>query len=67
MQMQEIRGLAKDLGIKTSRMSKAGLIQEIQLNEGNFNCFASAANGECDQSQCAWRNDCFTAAKKISG
>lgn len=65
MQMQEIRGLAKNLGIKTSRMSKAGLIQQIQLNEGNFNCFASAVNGECDQSQCTWRNDCFTAAKKI--
>lgn len=65
--MQEIRGLAKNLGIKTSRMSKAGLIQQIQLNEGNFNCFASAVNGECDQLQCAWRNDCFTAAKKIHG
>ncbi len=65
MQMQEIRGLAKNLGIKTSRMSKAGLIQQIQLNEGNFNCFASAVNGECDQLQCAWRNDCFAAAKKI--
>lgn len=65
MQMQEIRGLAKNLGIKTSRMSKAGLIQQIQLNEGNFNCFASAVNGECDQSQCTWLNDCFTAAKKI--
>lgn len=63
--MQEIRGLAKNLGIKTSRMSKAGLIQQIQLNEGNFNCFASAVNGECDQLQCAWRNDCFAAAKKI--
>lgn len=67
MQMQEIRGMAKNLGIKTSRMSKAGLIQAIQINEGNFNCFASAANGECDQSQCVWRNDCFNAAKKISG
>lgn len=65
--MQEIRGLAKNLGIKTSRMSKAGLIREIQINEGNFNCFASAVNGECDQSQCVWRNDCFVAAEKISG
>ena len=49
MNMQEIRGLAKNLGIKTSRMSKLNLIQEIQLSEGNFNCFASAAGGECDQ------------------
>ena len=65
MNMQEIRVLAKDLGIKTSRMSKMGLIQSIQQSEGNFNCFASAMNGECDQSKCKWRDDCFTAAKKL--
>jgi len=65
MKMQEIRLLAKDFGIKTSRMSKMQLIQSIQLNEGNFSCFASAANGECDQSKCIWRDDCFAAAKKL--
>lgn len=65
MNMQEIRGLAKDLGIKTSRMSKLNLIQTIQLAEGNFNCFASAIDGECDQQACIWRGDCFAAAKKL--
>ncbi|WP_197722165.1 SAP domain-containing protein [Sulfuriflexus mobilis] len=65
MNMQEIRSVAKDFGIKTGRMSKVQLIQTIQLNEGNFNCFASAVDGECDQSQCKWREDCFAAAKKL--
>ncbi len=64
MNMQEIRVLAKGMGIKTARMSKVNLIQSIQLAEGNFNCFASALNGECDQLQCKWRDDCFKAAKK---
>ena len=64
MNMQEIRLLAKNIGIKTSRQSKAGLIQSIQLTEGNFNCFASAINGECDQLKCLWRDDCFAVAKK---
>lgn len=63
--MQNIRERAKDFGIKTSRMSKSNLIQAIQLSEGNFNCFASAIDGECDQMGCTWRKDCFTSAKKL--
>lgn len=65
MKIQEIRELAKDYNINTARMSKMKLIQEIQLSEGNFNCFASAIDGECDQMDCKWREDCFTAAKKL--
>lgn len=63
--MQEIRVLAKDMGIKSARMSKVSLVQAIQLTEGNFSCFASASNGECDQLQCLWRDDCFMSAKKL--
>jgi len=65
MNMQEIKDRAKDFGIKTARMNKAELIQTIQLSEGNFSCFASALEGECDQENCIWRNDCFSAAKKL--
>ena len=65
MNMQEIRVLAKNYGIKSSRLSKVNLIKAIQLTEGNFSCFASASNGECDQQQCLWREDCFSAAKKL--
>ena len=64
MNMQEIRVIAKDYGIKTSRMSKEQLIQSIQTTEGNFSCFASAVDGECDQLECLWRDDCFSVAKK---
>lgn len=63
--MQEIKDRAKDFGIKTARMNKAKLIQTIQLSEGNFSCFASALEGECDQANCIWRDDCFSAAKKL--
>jgi hypothetical protein len=65
MNMQDIRVLAKDAGIKASRLTKVQLVQAIQLSEGNFNCFASAIESECDQMQCMWRDDCFASAKKI--
>lgn len=64
MNMQEIRGIAKDCGINATGLNKLKLIQVIQLSEGNFNCYASAKNGECDQLNCTWRADCFVAAKK---
>ena len=63
--MQYVRERAKDFGIKTARMSKVNLIQSIQLSEGNFDCFASAIDGECEQAKCLWREDCFTTAKKL--
>lgn len=64
MNMQEIRVIAKDHGIKTSRMTKLQLVQEIQRSEGNFPCFATPIDGECDQLNCIWRKDCFSLAAK---
>lgn len=65
MQMQEIRNMAKLLGLKTSRLSKVDLVRQIQIAEGNFECFATAIDGDCDRDDCSWRDDCFTAAKKL--
>jgi len=65
MQMQDIRQIAKQHGLKTARQSKIDLVRHIQSAEGNFSCFATANNGECDQHSCLWRQDCFAAAKKI--
>ncbi len=66
MKMQEIRAIAKKLNIKIARPSKLKLIQAIQLEEGNFSCFASASSGACDQLSCIWREDCFSTAAKNS-
>lgn len=65
MQMQEIRNRAKTIGIKASvKQTKVDLVRSIQVAEGNFSCFATAVNGECDQTGCLWREDCFALAKK---
>lgn len=63
--MQELRNMAKGFAIKTSRMSKVKLIRAIQEEEGNFSCFATAVDGECDQTDCLWREACFDEAKKL--
>ena len=64
MKMQEIRDIAKQYGVKASRMNKVQLVQAIQHTEGNFDCFATAVDGYCDQPGCLWRADCFESAKK---
>lgn len=64
MQMQEIREIAKAYGIKTAKLSKESVIKQIQRTEGNFDCFATAVDGQCDQTGCLWREDCLTLAGK---
>lgn len=59
MNMNEVKSMAKDLGItRTVGVKKADLIRNIQEKEGNFPCFATAI-GFCDQLNCAFREDCL--------
>lgn len=62
MKLEQVRTIAKSQGIHTGKLSKTELIKSIQASEGNFDCFASALGGECDQANCVWREDCFEAA-----
>ena len=62
--MQEIKGIAKEIGINAGKLKKVELVQSIQLAEGNFDCFATAIDGICDQVECVWRQDCFSLAAK---
>ena len=62
MKVDEIKKMAKGHGVKTSRMNKTALIKQIQIAEGNFDCYATPADGYCDQDSCLWRPDCFKAA-----
>lgn len=64
MQIQQIRTLARDAGVRPGNLGKVALVRTIQRREGNFDCFATAYDGVCDQTDCRWREDCFALAKK---
>jgi hypothetical protein len=64
MKLEEIRRTAKSLGIHPSDFSKTRLIKTLQVCEGNFDCFATATRGECDQAGCIWRAECFEVSRK---
>jgi hypothetical protein len=57
--VKELKVMAKDLGVGTSRLHKAELIKEIQRAEGNFDCFGTAED-YCDQTNCLFLSDCLS-------
>ena len=59
MKMQEVRKMAKKLGLKTGGMKKVDLIRAIQFEEGNTPCYQTEVSS-CDQTDCCWRDDCYT-------
>ena len=63
MKLEQVRSIAKAHSIKPGHLSKTELIRAIQNGEGNFDCFATAYDGECDQAGCLWREDCFDASE----
>ena len=65
MNLQEIRDLAQTRGITAGKLTKRELIRTIQRDEGNFDCYATAYEGVCDQMACLWRQDCFREAKRL--
>lgn len=58
MNMQEIKNIAKELGVKLGTMKKVELVQAIQTAEGNEACFNSGRSGNCGQTACTWKEDC---------
>ena len=63
MELQKIRAIAKEHGIKAQNTGKTGMIRAIQLAEGHQACFDTGKSIECGQDNCLWRGDCFTSTK----
>jgi len=58
MKIQEVKQIAKKLGVQSAKMNKSELIRTIQSAEGNISCFDKGKSTECGQSTCLWRDDC---------
>ena len=58
MNMTEIRSIAKERGINSTKLRKVELIRAIQSDEHNNPCFSTEQIKQCGQMECLWRNDC---------
>jgi hypothetical protein len=65
MKMQDVRDLGRARGLRFGvGMTKVQAIRAIQRNEGNFDCFARAGSGYCDQVNCLFRTECLRLSQK---
>ena len=62
MKLNQVRQMAKKHGIISVGKTKAYLIREIQVKEGNFDCFGTAMD-YCDQLTCCFRPICLNDNK----
>lgn len=58
MNLEAIKEIAKQHGIKVGKMKKADLVRAIQAAEKNDACFETGRAAECGQPACLWRDDC---------
>jgi hypothetical protein len=58
MKLEEVKKIAKKLGIQVKGMKKAEIIRTIQRDEGNNDCYDTGAAESCGQTDCLWRDDC---------
>jgi hypothetical protein len=58
MKLEEVKKIAKQLGIPVKGMKKAEIIRAIQRDEGNTDCYETGTAESCGQTGCLWRDDC---------
>ena len=58
VKIEQVREKAKELGVKTGRVTKTELIRCIQLAEGFNPCFDTGKADWCGQYECCWRPAC---------
>ncbi|MFA6312286.1 MAG: SAP domain-containing protein [Sterolibacterium sp.] len=63
---RELLKLADQFDISPNGLSSIELIRKIQQSEGNFDCYATALEGVCDQSGCLWRDECLQVSVSVA-
>lgn len=58
MNMNQVKDVARERGVKPGKMKKEDLIRTIQLSEDNPQCFNTDFSAGCGQEECLWRGDC---------
>jgi len=58
MNMNEIKTIAAEHGVKPGKLKKAELVRAIQKAENNPECFMIGLLDQCVEYDCLWRGGC---------
>ncbi|SDL35116.1 hypothetical protein SAMN05660337_2738 [Maridesulfovibrio ferrireducens] len=64
MSQELIADLAERLSVNVEGLSLIESVRMLQRVEGNFDCFARAASGFCDQKDCLFYIECLQNSRK---
>ncbi|WP_432737773.1 hypothetical protein [Maridesulfovibrio sp. FT414] len=59
MARKRIEELAEKLHVDIEGLSLVEAVRLLQRLEGNFDCFARAESGFCDQTECLFYEECM--------
>jgi len=60
MKINDVRKMAKKMGINTYGVKKKDIIRAVQRAENNIACFATERVESCNEEKCSWRDDCLS-------
>ena len=60
MNVNEIKKMAKTMGVNTYGMKKTDIVRAIQRAESNLECYGTERVNACHESGCLWRDACFS-------
>jgi len=67
MNFNQIRKMAKEMGVNTYRMKKTDIIRAIQKAEHSIECYGTQRVTECMEDSCLWRGDCVALGQGDHG
>lgn len=55
----------KAKGVTEAVLARVEAVRLAQRQEGNFDCFATAKQGHCDQDSCLYRTECLDFSQRM--
>ena len=64
MNLNDVKKIAKGMGLNTHGMKKIDVVRAIQRAENNIECYGTERVATCYEEGCLWRIECLSLNDK---